>query len=164
LHEYKAPDRLRLNHWALAGAWTVGEEASTVNRPGGRLLYRFHGRDLHAVLGTGAPVRFQVRLDGQPPGDAHGLDVDADGNGRLTGGGRNRPRRQRGPGEGRPCEIRSGAAGVGVYASPFGYPRPPARSTRIWVISWPRSPVNPGSRLSPCHRVSVRTRPCRRPS
>jgi hypothetical protein len=27
---------------------------------------------------------FRVLLDGEPPGDAHGLDIDADGNGTLS--------------------------------------------------------------------------------
>jgi hypothetical protein len=35
-----------------------------------------------AVPGT--PVRFRVLIDGRPPGDAHGLDVDGAGNGTVT--------------------------------------------------------------------------------
>ena len=31
------------------------------------------------------PVRFKVTLDGQPPGEAHGMDTDAGGNGTVTG-------------------------------------------------------------------------------
>jgi hypothetical protein len=56
--------------------------------PGGKITFRFHARDLHLVLGPGAdnkPVRFKVTLDGQPPGEAHGMDTDADGNGTVTG-------------------------------------------------------------------------------
>jgi hypothetical protein len=40
------------------------------------------------VLGPGKdgkPVRFRVTLDGQPPGDNHGMDIDAGGNGTVTG-------------------------------------------------------------------------------
>ena len=119
-HVYAAPERLRLNHWALAGAWTVGEEASTLDRPGGRLVCRFRARDLHAVLGPGQPVRFRVRLDGQPPGDAHGLDVDADGNGMATEQRLHQLIRHPGPVEERTFEITFLDAGVGVYAFTFG--------------------------------------------
>jgi Thioredoxin like C-terminal domain len=55
---------------------------------GGRVAYRFHARDLHLVLGPGEdgkPVRFRVLLDGQPPGDDHSVDIDAKGDGTVTG-------------------------------------------------------------------------------
>ena len=32
----------------------------------------------------GSSVRFRVLLDGRAPGDAHGTDLDAEGNGTLT--------------------------------------------------------------------------------
>ncbi|HEY1906009.1 MAG TPA: hypothetical protein VGG91_08210, partial [Myxococcaceae bacterium] len=31
----------------------------------------------------GKTIKFRVLLDGKPPGPAHGIDVDADGNGTL---------------------------------------------------------------------------------
>jgi thiol-disulfide isomerase/thioredoxin len=120
VHEYEAPDRLRLNHWALAGPWTVGEEASTADRAGGRLVYRFQARDLHAVLSAGSPVRFQVRLDGQPPGDAHGLDVDAGGNGTVTEQRLHQLIRQPGRIAERTFEITFLDPGIAVYALTFG--------------------------------------------
>jgi hypothetical protein len=60
--------------------------ASVLNEAGGRVACRFHARDLHLVLrsGSGAPVPFRVSLDGEPPGDAHGGDVDEQGNGMLS--------------------------------------------------------------------------------
>jgi len=119
-HGYEAPERLRLNQWALAGQWTVGEEASSLDRPGGRLVYRFQARDLHAVLGVVKPVRFQVRLDGQPPGDAHGLDVDAEGLGTVTEQRLHQLIRQPGPVEERTFEITFLDAGAEVYAFTFG--------------------------------------------
>ena len=81
------PHGCALNQWALAGDWTVGKQATALNRPGGRIVYRFHSRDLHLVMGPAAPgasVRFRVLIDGQPPGAAHGGDVDDQGNGTVT--------------------------------------------------------------------------------
>lgn len=81
---YALPARLRLNEWALAGNWTVKNPATSLNEPNGRIAYRFHARDLHLVMGPATPgtsVRFRVTIDGQPPGAAHGLDVDELGNG-----------------------------------------------------------------------------------
>ena len=83
---YAAPARLALNQWALAGEWTIGKQATVLSSPNGRIVHRFHARDLHLVMGPhgrGA-VHFRVSLDGQPPGAAHGLDVDADGNGTVV--------------------------------------------------------------------------------
>lgn len=65
----------RLNEWGLTGNWTVGSEQAALNDKDGSIYYRFHARDLHLVLGPGAdgkPVRFQVTVDGKPPGDGHG--------------------------------------------------------------------------------------------
>jgi thiol-disulfide isomerase/thioredoxin len=84
---YTAPSRLALNEWALAGDWTMGKQATGLNGPNGRIVYRFHARDLHLVMGPAAPgasVRFRVSIDGQPPGAAHGLDVDDGGNGTVA--------------------------------------------------------------------------------
>src|SRR6266571_2923865 len=84
---YSAPARLRLNHWALVGEWTVGRGATVLHAANGRIAYRFHARDLHLVMGPaarGTAVRFRVLIDGQPPGAAHGIDVDDQGNGTVT--------------------------------------------------------------------------------
>jgi thiol-disulfide isomerase/thioredoxin len=80
-------DGFALNQWALAGEWSVGEEAVVLDAAAGSIAYRFEGRDLNLVLAppaSGAPVRYAVRLDGQPPGDARGLDVDESGDGTLS--------------------------------------------------------------------------------
>ncbi|MCU7726357.1 redoxin domain-containing protein [Actinoplanes sp. KI2] len=82
-HRYDAPDRLRLNEWALAGDWTVGEQATVATAAGGRILNRFHARDLNLVMGAPGPVRFQLLLDGRPPGTAAGADIDPDGYGEI---------------------------------------------------------------------------------
>jgi thiol-disulfide isomerase/thioredoxin len=86
-HLYTAPAELQLNQWALAGDWTMGEEATTLNAPGGQIACRFHARDLNLVMGPAAaetPVRFRVLIDGQPPGTAHGADVDDQGGGTAS--------------------------------------------------------------------------------
>jgi thiol-disulfide isomerase/thioredoxin len=77
----------QLNQWGLNGDWTVGAERAVLNRKDGGIVYRFHARDLHLVLGSasGKPVRFTVKIDGRPPGDSHGADVDAQGQGAVAG-------------------------------------------------------------------------------
>jgi thiol-disulfide isomerase/thioredoxin len=85
---YTFPSRLALNEWALAGEWTIAREDARSNEPNCRLAYRFHARDVNLILTPptdSAAGRFRVLLDGQPPADAHGLDVDAEGNGLVTG-------------------------------------------------------------------------------
>jgi thiol-disulfide isomerase/thioredoxin len=84
---YAIPERLRRNHWALAGDWTVEAHAAVLAAVNGRIAYRFHARDLHLVMGPtvrGTSVRFRVLIDGAPPGGAHGLDVDEQGNGTVS--------------------------------------------------------------------------------
>jgi thiol-disulfide isomerase/thioredoxin len=85
---YELPERLRLNHWALAGEWTIGRENVVLDQAGGTIAYRFHARDAHLVLSAGAPepIPFRVLLDDQAPGSSHGVDVDEDGNGLLEDG------------------------------------------------------------------------------
>ena len=85
---YELPERLRLNHWALGGEWTIGRENVVLEQPGGTIAYRFHARDAHLVLSPGArePIPFRVLLDGEAPGPSHGVDVDDDGNGLLRDG------------------------------------------------------------------------------
>ncbi|MEO7066916.1 MAG: cytochrome c biogenesis protein DipZ [Rhodanobacter sp.] len=84
---YHAPRVLSTNQWALDGRWTVGNEDAQLEKAGGRITYRFRGRDLHLVLGpadNGKPVRFRVTIDGKAPGADHGVDTDAEGNGTVT--------------------------------------------------------------------------------
>ena len=79
--------RLHLNEWALDGDWTVTKEAAVLNRPNGRIAFRFQARDLNLVMTPGAggkPVRFRVFIDGEPAGAAHGGDVDQQGYGTVA--------------------------------------------------------------------------------
>ena len=72
---------------ALGGSWKVGrEERAVLQTAPGKIIFRFHARDLHLVLGTtqeGKLVRFRVRLDGTPPGGDHGVDTDDNGSGTV---------------------------------------------------------------------------------
>jgi thiol-disulfide isomerase/thioredoxin len=122
-HAYTAPPELRLNHWALAGDWTIGEQAATLDQPGGQITFRFHARDLHLVMGPaapGEPVRFHVRVDGQPPAAAHGIDVDDQGNGTLAEQRLHQLIRQPGPVTDRTFQITFLDPGAQVYSFTFG--------------------------------------------
>jgi thiol-disulfide isomerase/thioredoxin len=122
--DYVVPENLRLNQWALDGEWAVERGASVLTGTVGALAFRFHARDVNLVLGPPARGRmtapFRVTVDGEPPGDAHGLDTDGDGNGvverqRLYG-------LVREPGEirERTFEITFLAPGVEAYVFTFG--------------------------------------------
>jgi thiol-disulfide isomerase/thioredoxin len=122
-HGYAVPARLALNEWALAGNWTVGRQAVVLNQAEGRILYRFHARDLHLVVGPagpGTPARFRVLLDDQPPGAAHGADIDDQGNGTVTQPRLHQLIRQPGPISDRTFEVSFLDAGVQAYAFTFG--------------------------------------------
>ena len=85
-HAYVAPDSLRLNQWALSGDWTVERGAAVLSRADGGIVFRFHARDVHLVMGPPSrdtSVAFRVLVDGEPPGTAHGLDVNEQGHGTV---------------------------------------------------------------------------------
>jgi hypothetical protein len=120
---YTAPEELRLNHWALSGDWTIGTEATRLNEADGSIAYRFHARDLHLVMGPaakGASVGFRVLIDGQPPGAAHGGDVDEEGKGSVTEHRTYQLIRQPGPVADRTFEIEFLDTGVEAFAFTFG--------------------------------------------
>jgi cytochrome c biogenesis protein CcdA/thiol-disulfide isomerase/thioredoxin len=86
-HVYATGDLKPLNAWGLSGDWTVGGQSATLNKTDGAIAFRFHARDLHLVLGPsadGKPVRFRVTIDGAAPGESHGADINADGEGMVT--------------------------------------------------------------------------------
>jgi thiol-disulfide isomerase/thioredoxin len=120
---YELPARLRLNEWALAGEWAVGNDAAVLNKPNGGIAYRFHARDLHLVMGPTVPgtsVRFRVRIDGEPPRAAHGLDVDEQGNGAVTEKRLYQLVRQPMPITDRQFEIEFLGSGMEAFAFTFG--------------------------------------------
>lgn len=115
-------ERLALNEWALKGRWTVGAEAGVLEAAPGSISYCFEARDVNLVMGpraTGDGARFTVLLDGAPPGEDHGLDVDASGAGTLTGPRMyqlvRQPRARR-----RTLEITFLDAGARAYVFTFG--------------------------------------------
>jgi thiol-disulfide isomerase/thioredoxin len=120
---YAAPARMKLNDWALSGDWTVKRDAVALNKANGRIVYRFHARDLHLVMGPaarGASVRFRVLIDGKPPGAAHGIDVDEKGNGTVREQRLHQLIRQPSPIADRQFEIEFLDPGVEAFSFTFG--------------------------------------------
>jgi thiol-disulfide isomerase/thioredoxin len=118
-----SPAEVALNQWALAGDWTVGDESALLGTAGGSITFRFHARDLNLVLAppaTGVPVRFTVRLDGQPPGADHGLDVNDSGEGTVGEPRMYQLVRQAAGGTDRTFEITFAEPGVRAYVFTFG--------------------------------------------
>jgi hypothetical protein len=120
---YVAPTRLALNHWALGGEWTIGNQPTVLSSASGRIVCCFHARDVHLVMGPlrqDSPVRFQVSLDHQPPGPAHGLDVNARGSGTVGEHRLYQLIRQPGPIVDRTFEIQFLDAGVEAFSFTYG--------------------------------------------
>jgi thiol-disulfide isomerase/thioredoxin len=120
---YSPPGRPALNQWGLGGSWKIGAESGVLESAPGRVVFRFHSRDLHMVLGpgsNGAPVRFRLSLNGSAPGGDHGSDSNADGTGEVR-----QPRmyqlvRQKGPVKDVTFEIEFLDPGIQVYSFTFG--------------------------------------------
>ena len=120
---YTLRPRLSLNQWALNGTWMVGSESAVLQKVPGRIVFRFHARDLHLVLGPtkdGKPVRFTAKLDGTPPGEDHGSDIDASGAGTVQGHRLYQLIRQKGTVEDRTFEIEFLDPSVQAFAFTFG--------------------------------------------
>lgn len=122
-HTYSAPARLSLNRWSLNGDWTVGPDASALDRPGGRIAFQFHARDVNLVMGParrGSAVPFRVFLDGKIAGADHGADVDNEGRGAVAEQRMHQLIRQPGPIRDRRFEIEFGDAGAEAFCFTFG--------------------------------------------
>jgi thiol-disulfide isomerase/thioredoxin len=122
-HTYAVPTSLSLNHWGLAGDWTVTPDRTVLNNGTGHLTYRFHARDVHLVMGpsaSGKPVRFRVSIAGQAPGAAHGTDIDAQGNGTVSAPRMYQLIRQSKPIADRDIEIEFLDAGAQAFCFTFG--------------------------------------------
>jgi thiol-disulfide isomerase/thioredoxin len=122
--EYVVPDDLRLNQWALAGEWTIERGASVLTACEGRLAFRFHARDVNLVLGPPprgmTSVPFRVTVDGEPPGNAHGLDTDEQGEGLVDRQRLYQLVREPEEIEERTFEVTFLARGVEAYVFTFG--------------------------------------------
>jgi hypothetical protein len=122
-HHYEEPPGLDLNQWSLSGEWTAGAQPTELNAPGGRIRHRFQARDVNLVMGAdggAGSAPFQVRIDGEAPGDAHGLDVDAEGNGTVAKERLYQLVRQPGSHPDRTFEITFLDSGVQAYVFTFG--------------------------------------------
>ena len=121
--DYYAPAALALHQWALQGRWTVTAEHARLERPGGSVVMRFRGRDLHLVMAPIAgdrPVRFRVTLDGAAPGADAGSDVDAQGHGTLDADRLYQLIRLRDGSDERRFEITFPEGGARIYAFTSG--------------------------------------------
>jgi thiol-disulfide isomerase/thioredoxin len=120
---YTVPERLRLNHWALDGTWRASRESVTAQAQDAAIVYQFHARDLHVVMGPtrrGNEVRFRIRLDDRPPGHAHGFDVDPNGYGVVHEQRLYQLIRQPGAITDRTFAIEFAEPGVSAFAFTFG--------------------------------------------
>jgi hypothetical protein len=119
---YELPERLRSNHWALAGEWTIAREQVVLAEAGGSIAFRFEARDAHLVLSPGArePIPFRLLVDGEAPGPSHGVDVDEDGSGLLAEGRLYQLARQHDAVRERTLEITFLEPGAEAYAFTFG--------------------------------------------
>jgi hypothetical protein len=120
---YTAPGRMDVNGWGLAGKWNVGDEHAALVSAPGEIVFRFHARDLHLVLGPGKdghPIRFRVLLDGTVPGNDHGADVDSRGNGTVKDYRLYQLIRQKGKVEDRIFQIEFLDPGAQAFAFTFG--------------------------------------------
>jgi cytochrome c biogenesis protein CcdA/thiol-disulfide isomerase/thioredoxin len=122
-HLYSTGDLSHLNDWGLSGDWTIGGQSASLNKTDGAIAFRFHARDLHLVLGPsaqGKPVRFRVTIDGAAPGESHGADTNADGEGVVTDHRLYQLVRQSGPVIDRTFTIQFLDPDVQAYAFTFG--------------------------------------------
>jgi thiol-disulfide isomerase/thioredoxin len=113
---------LRTNEWSLSGDWTIDSENVVLNEAGGSVAFRFHARDAHLVLSsrTPEPIPFRVKLDGEAPGESHGVDVDEAGNGELGGGRMYQLIRQADTVRDRTLEVTFLEPGAEAYSFTFG--------------------------------------------
>jgi thiol-disulfide isomerase/thioredoxin len=122
-HDYGAPGAPRLNQWGLSGNWTVSPEYATLNAPGGGIVFHFHARDLHLVMGPtsgGGPIHFNVSIDGAPPAENHGVDTDTRGQGVVTDQRLYQLVRQSGSVADHTFEIQFLNPGIQAYSFTFG--------------------------------------------
>jgi len=122
-HVYTIPKHLELNQWGLSGNWTDHSQVAVLDSARGKIVFSFHARDVHLVLGpaaNGKPIRFRITIDGAAPGANHGVDTDAQGDGTITGQRLYQLIRQKDAIEDRTFEIEFLDPGAQAYAFTFG--------------------------------------------
>jgi thiol-disulfide isomerase/thioredoxin len=120
---FSAPAKPSLNRWGLSGSWNVNAESAVLEVVPGKIVFRFHSRDLHLVLAPGKdgkPARFVVRLDGAAPGENCGIDTAPDGSGEIREPRLYQLLRQKGPIVDRTIEIEFLDPGVHALDFTFG--------------------------------------------
>lgn len=120
---YSVPEHLELNQWGLSGNWTDRSQFVSLNSSPGKIVYRFHARDVHLVPGSapaGKAIRFRVKIDGKEPGENHGVDTDAQGYGAITEHRLYQLVRQKAAVDDHTVEIEFLDAGSEVFAFTFG--------------------------------------------
>jgi hypothetical protein len=120
---YSPPVKPALNQWGLGGSWNIRAERATHESASGKILFRFHSRDLHMVLGpakNGTPVRFKVRVNRAAPGDDHGSDSAADGTGEVRQSRMYQLVRQKGPIKDVTLEVEFLDLGIEAFSFTFG--------------------------------------------
>jgi thiol-disulfide isomerase/thioredoxin len=120
---YSPPARPELNQWGLGGSWNIAVERATLESAPGKIVFRFHSRDVHMVLGPSknrTPVRFKVKLNGVAPADDHGFDSAADGTGEVRQSRMYQLIRQKGPIKDVTFEIEFLDPGVEAFSFTFG--------------------------------------------
>ena len=101
----------------------MGAERAVLQRAPGKIIFRFHARDLHLVPGTakdGKPVHFRVKIDGTAPGEDHGSDTDPNGADIVQEHRLYQLLRKKGAVEDRTFEIEFLDPGVRAFAFTFG--------------------------------------------
>ena len=122
-HEYVAPKQLSLNEWALSGSWTIQRQAAVLNDANGKIVFRFHARDLNLIVAPSVPgttIRFRVLIDGHSPGSSHGADIDEEGAGAISEARMYQMIRQSGKIADRELVVEFLSSGVSVYDFTFG--------------------------------------------
>lgn len=120
---YSLPSTPRINNWGLGGSWNVGNESAVSQGSNAKILFRFHARDMHMVLGPSTPnseIRYIVKLDGSPPGENHGVDSGADGSGQVQEPRLYQLLRQTEPVTDRTFQIEFLDPGLKAYSFTFG--------------------------------------------
>ena len=120
--QYRLPEKLGLNHWALSGNWTIEAEKVVLREGGGSIAMQFHARDVNLVLSSKSPepIAFRVTIDGEPPGTSWGVDVDEEGNGELGNGRMYQLVRQPGVIVDRTVEVTFSERNAEAYVFTFG--------------------------------------------